>query len=105
MSFDLIIQGGTVATATDVVRADVGVTDGRIVAVAERLTGAAKVIDAGGRLVLPGGIDAHCHLDQPQAPGLASEGAVMADGFRTGSISAAFGGGRRLSPPDRKSVV
>jgi len=92
MSFDLIIQGGTVATATDVVRADVGVTDGRIVAVAERLTGAAKVIDAGGRLVLPGGIDAHCHLDQPQAPGAPSKGAVMADGFRSGSISAAFGG-------------
>jgi dihydropyrimidinase len=92
MNFDLIIQGGTVATAADVVRADVGVSAGRIVAVAERLTGGDRIIDAGGRLVLPGGIDAHCHLDQPQAPGLASKGAVMADGFRTGSISAAFGG-------------
>jgi dihydropyrimidinase len=98
MSFDLIIQGGTVATASDVVRADVGVTDGRIVAVAERLTGGAKIIDAGGRLVLPGGVDAHCHLDQPQAPGMASKGAVMADGFRTGSISAAFGGTTTIIP-------
>jgi dihydropyrimidinase len=98
MSFDLIIQGGTIATASDVVRADVGVTDGRIVAVAERLTGGAKVIDAGGRLVLPGGVDAHCHLDQPQAPGMASKGAVMADGFRTGSISAAFGGTTTIIP-------
>jgi dihydropyrimidinase len=70
----------------------VGIAAGRVVAVAERLTGGERIIDAGGRLVLPGGIDAHCHLDQPQAPGLASKGAVMADGFRTGSISAAFGG-------------
>ncbi len=43
-------------------------------------------------MALPGGIDAHCHLDQPKAPGLASAGAVMADGFRSGTTSAAFGG-------------
>ena len=47
---------------------------------------------------MPGGIDAHCHLDQPQAPGLASNGAVMADGFRSGSISAAFGGTTTIVP-------
>ena len=98
MTFDLVIRGGTVVTAADVVRADVGVTGGRIVAVAETLSGGERVIDAGGRLVLPGGIDAHCHLDQPQAPGLASNGAVMADGFRTGSISAAFGGTTTIVP-------
>ena len=92
MRFDLAITGGTVATAADVVRADIGITAGRIVAIAERIGDAERVIDATGRLVLPGGIDAHCHLDQPQAPGLASAGAVMADGFRTGTISAAFGG-------------
>ncbi len=98
MTFDLVISGGTVATAADVVRADVGITDGRIVAIAERLSGGARSIDASGRLVLPGGIDAHCHLDQPQAPGLAANGAVMADGFRTGSISAAFGGTTTIVP-------
>jgi dihydropyrimidinase len=98
VSFDLIIQGGTVATASDVVRADIGVKQGRIVAVAERLNGGDRVIDAGGKLVMPGGVDAHCHLDQPQAPGLASKGAVMADGFRTGSISAAFGGTTTIVP-------
>jgi dihydropyrimidinase len=98
MNFDTVIRGGVVATASDVVRADIGITDGRIVAMAERLTGGERTIDATGLLVLPGGVEAHCHLDQPQAPGLASKGAVMADGFRTGSISAAFGGTTTIIP-------
>lgn len=98
MTFDLVIHGGTIATAADVARADIGISDGRIVAIAERLSGGETRLDAGGRLVLPGGIDAHCHLDQPQAPGLAANGAVMADGFRTGSISAAFGGTTTIVP-------
>jgi dihydropyrimidinase len=91
-SFDTIIRGGTVATASDVFRADIGISGGRITALAERLQGAAQVIDATGRLVLPGGIDAHVHIDQAQAPGLASAGARMADGFLSGTRSAAFGG-------------
>jgi dihydropyrimidinase len=98
MTFDLVITGGTIVTAADVVRADVGIREGRIVAIADRLTGGGSTIDAGGKLVLPGGVDAHCHLDQPQAPGLASAGAVMADGFRSGSISAAFGGTTTIVP-------
>jgi dihydropyrimidinase len=98
VTFDLVIRGGTIVTTADTVRADIGINEGRIVALAERLTGGARSIDAGGRLVMPGGIDAHCHLDQPQAPGLASAGAVMADGFRTGSISAAFGGTTTIVP-------
>ena len=97
-SFDLIISGGTVATSGGVSRCDVGISGGKIVALAEKLNGAARTIDAGGRLVLPGGIDAHCHLDQPQAEGLASGGAVMADGFESGSRSAAFGGTTTIIP-------
>ena len=87
-----MIRGGTVATAADVVRADIGISGGQVTALADRIVDGDRVIDATGRLVLPGGIDAHCHLDQPMAPGLASAGAAMADGFRSGSISAAFGG-------------
>lgn len=98
MSFDIVIRGGTIVTASDVSRADLGIRDGRIAAIADRLTGAGREIDATGRLVLPGGIDAHCHLDQPQAPGLASKGAVMADGFRTGSLSAMCGGTTTIVP-------
>jgi len=97
-SFDLIISGGTVATSGGVSRCDVGISGGKIVALAEKLNGAARTIDAGGRLVLPGGIDAHCHLDQPKAEGLASGGAVMADGFESGSRSAAFGGTTTIIP-------
>jgi len=97
-AFDLVIRGGTVAAAGGVSRADIGIRDGRIVALAENIAGGDRVIDAGGRLVLPGGIDAHCHLDQPQARGLASGGALMADNFESGSRSAAFGGTTTIIP-------
>jgi len=87
MEFDLVIRGGTVVTAADVGKCDVGVKDGRIVALAEDLPRAASEIDASGLLVLPGGIDSHVHFDQPQGPGI-----VMADGFESGTRSAAAGG-------------
>jgi dihydropyrimidinase len=96
--FDLVIRGGTVATASDTFRSDVGITGGKIVALGSSLTNAKKTIDASGKLVLPGGIDAHCHLDQPRAQGLASGGAIMADGFESGSLSAAFGGTTTIIP-------
>jgi len=92
MRFDTIIHGGTIVTAADVVRADVGIRNGRIVTIADRLTGGDVAIDAGGRLVLPGGVDAHCHLDQPEPPDAPADAPVMADDFRSGSASAAFGG-------------
>ncbi len=96
--FDLVIRGGTVATASDTFRSDVGITGGKIVALGSSLTKAKKTIDASGKLVLPGGIDAHCHLDQPRAQGLASGGAIMADGFESGSLSAVFGGTTTIIP-------
>ena len=87
MDFDLIIRGGTIVTAADVGRSDIGVKDGRIVALADNLPRAASEIDASGLLVLPGGIDSHVHFDQPMGPGI-----VMADGFESGTRSAAAGG-------------
>ena len=89
---DLVIQGGTVATASDTFRADIGIRDGRIAALAERLDGP-EVIDAAGRLALPGGIEAHCHIEQESGMGL-----LAADDYRTGSISAAFGGNSCFVP-------
>ena len=87
MEYDLVIRGGTVATASDVGRSDVGVKGGRIVALAETLPACSREIDASGLLVLPGGIDSHVHLAQPTGPGI-----VMADDFETGTRSAAAGG-------------
>ena len=96
--FDLIVRGGTVATASDTFRSDVGIIDGKIVALGSALGSAKQTIDATDKLVLPGGIDAHCHLDQPRAQGLASGGAIMADDFESGSLSAVFGGTTTIIP-------
>ena len=91
-NLDLVIKNGTVATAADVISCDIGISGGRIVALAENLEGD-KVIDATGKIVMPGGIDSHLHLDQPTG-----DGSVMADDFRTGTISAACGGTTTVIP-------
>jgi len=85
---DLIIKNGTVVTAGDTQRADVGVADGKVVAVAAdlALSGGTRVIDATGKYVFPGGVDTHTHMDMPFG------GTVSADDFRTGTIAAACGG-------------
>ena len=89
---DLVITGGTVVTAADSYVADIGISDGRIAQIGTGLT-AAERIDATGLLVLPGGIDAHVHLDQPT-----SDGTTMADDFASGTRSAAAGGNTTVLP-------
>jgi dihydropyrimidinase len=91
--YDLVIRGGTVATASDVVEADVAVRDGTIVAIGTGLEQGSRELDARGRYVLPGGIDAHCHLDQPT-----SDGSRMADDFESGTRSAVCGGTTTVIP-------
>jgi dihydropyrimidinase len=88
MRFDTIIKNGTVVTATDTFLSDVGIVGGKITDLAASLPAenADKVIDATGRLVLPGGIDVHTHLDMPFG------GTTSADDFETGTRAAAFGG-------------
>ena len=92
-TFDLIIRGGTVATASDTVKCDIGTRQGRVIALGLDLGDADEVIDATDKLVLPGGIDSHVHLAQPSAPGI-----VMADDFASGTRSAAFGGNTMVLP-------
>jgi len=91
--FDLVIANGTVATASDTFKADVGIRDGRIVALADDLQGGIQTIDATDHLVLPGGIDSHVHISQPSGPGI-----VMADDFESATRSAAFGGNTLVMP-------
>ncbi|MHB8668047.1 MAG: amidohydrolase family protein, partial [Burkholderiales bacterium] len=91
--FDLIVRNGIVVTASDLMRCDIGVRAGRVVALAKDLEGAAQIIDAAGKHVLPGGVDGHCHLDQPM-----SDGSRMADDFASGTISAACGGTTTVIP-------
>ncbi len=92
-TYDLIIKGGTLATAADTFAADVGVKDGRIAALADDLGGADEVIDARGKLVLPGGIDSHCHIAQVSSTGLDT-----ADDFESGTRSAMCGGTTTIIP-------
>ena len=84
--FDLVVCGGTVVTACEEFRADVGITGGRIAAVGTGLSGG-QTVDASGLLVMPGGVDSHCHIEQLQEGGGADE-----ESWETGSRAALAGG-------------
>jgi dihydropyrimidinase len=93
--FDLVVRSGMIVTPGHREQADVGITGGRIAQLGGTMTGAGE-IDAGGLLVIPGGIDAHVHLMCAQ---LIAQLAVMepgepvwADDFWTGSLAAIAGG-------------
>ncbi|MCM2339872.1 dihydropyrimidinase [Rhodoferax sp.] len=92
-TFDLLIRNAMIATASDTYAADIGIRAGRIAQLGTQLGTGALEIDAAGRVVTPGGVDAHCHLDQPLAPP-----ARMADNFETGTRSAACGGTTTVIP-------
>ncbi|HMJ43628.1 MAG TPA: dihydropyrimidinase, partial [Pseudolabrys sp.] len=82
MTYDTIIRGGTIATASDTFSCDVGISGGKITALGADLGTAKEVVDATGLLVLPGGIDSHVHIAQPSGPGI-----VMADDFASATRS------------------
>src|SRR5690349_9572115 len=87
-----LIKNGTVVTAVDTFAADVWIDDGKVVALTHpSLRGTTpfavdREVDATGKLVMPGGIDAHTHLDMPFG------GTTSSDDFETGTIAAAHGG-------------
>jgi dihydropyrimidinase len=81
----MVIRGGLVATVDAEFEADVGITGGRIAAIADHVEGDA-VVDARGCIVLPGAIDVHTHFDT------ALGDSVTADNYESGSRAAAFGG-------------
>ena len=83
-----LIRGGTIVTAERTEKADLLIEGERIKEVRPGIPAAAaeKVIDAAGLYVIPGGIDAHTHLDMPFG------GTQSADDFASGTQAAAFGG-------------
>ncbi|MFG2636863.1 dihydropyrimidinase [Streptomyces sp. NPDC048362] len=92
MSSRTVIRGGLVITASDEIHADVLIEDGRIAALAASGTPAAEAftaersIDATGKYVIPGGVDAHTHMELPFG------GTFASDTFETGTRAAAWGG-------------
>ena len=91
--FDLVIRNGRVATAADVFEADIGIKDGVVATLGRGLPAGARDIDAAGKLVLPGAIDSHCHIEQRS-----SAGVMCADDFESGTRSAACGGTTTVIP-------
>jgi len=91
--FDLVIRNARVATASDTFLSDIGIRDGVIEQLGRNIAAGKKEIDAAGRTVTPGGVDGHCHLDQPMPPP-----AKMSDNFDTGTRSAACGGTTTVIP-------
>ena len=85
MIYDLVIKGGTLVTPSGTSVADLAISKGRIVAHGRGFTGRQE-IDADGRLVLPGVIDAHTHMALPVG------GTRSSDDFHSGTVAAACGG-------------
>ncbi|MGW0311224.1 dihydropyrimidinase [Streptomyces flavidovirens] len=87
-----VVRGGLVITASDEIHADVLIEDGRIAALATHGSSAAgawtagRTIDATGKYVIPGGVDAHTHMELPFG------GTFASDTFETGTRAAAWGG-------------
>ena len=86
---DLVVQNGTVVTASDIYNADVGIVGGKIAALGKHLVGN-EVLDASDKYVFPGFVDLHVHMQLPIDDPMG--GIVSADDFSTGSIAAACGG-------------
>jgi dihydropyrimidinase len=86
-AFDCVIRGGRVGTAVDEFDADIGITGGTIADIGRDLAPGKTEVDARGRLVLPGGVDTHAHIEQLSAAGI-----VNADTFESATSSAALGG-------------
>src|SRR5258708_24577885 len=84
---DLVIRNGTIVTASDTMRCDVGIKNGIVATLGTGIASGAQEIDASGKLVLPGGVDSHCHIEQKS-----SNGIMCADDFYSATVAAAFGG-------------
>lgn len=85
--YDIVIRGGQIVTAAEVFTADLAITDGTIAAIGRNLGPGREEIDATGKLLMPGGIDPHCHIEE-----VGQDGNVQEESFETGSRAALAGG-------------
>lgn len=84
---DLLIAGGTITTESGIFQADLRISDGLVVEAGHDLSRQdCHVVDATGRLVFPGGVDVHTHMDLQAGSNRA------ADDFYSGTVAAACGG-------------
>ena len=87
MKFDLLIKNGQVFLPNKSGKFDIAVKDGKIAKVSEKIDDEAKdVVDASGKIVVPGAIDVHTHLAMPFG------GTISADDYFTGTRAALCGG-------------
>ena len=91
--YDLVIRNGTVVTAADTQHCDIGIKDGAVATLGRNLAPGAREIDAAGKLVLPGAVDSHCHIEQRSGFGV-----LCADDFYSATVAAAFGGTTTVIP-------
>lgn len=85
--FSLVIRGGRAILPDGVARVDIGIRDESIAAIGEGLPSGADEVDASDRIVAPGGVDPHAHIEQVSGAGL-----LNADTFESATTSAVFGG-------------
>jgi dihydropyrimidinase len=84
----VLIKGGRIVTAVDDYVGDILIQNGEVEAIGRNLSiEDAELHDASGLVVLPGGIDAHVHMETPMGNDI-----YTCDTFETGTVSAAFGG-------------
>ena len=84
---DIVIKNAAIAGTHGLLGGDILIRDGKIAALSATPLEAATVIDAQGKIVTPGGVDSHCHIEQLSAGGL-----LNADTFETASRAALLGG-------------
>ena len=88
--YELLIKNGTIVTSSKRLKCNIVTNEGIIVAITNKKPKTNRVIDAEGKMILPGIIDIHCHLRDP--------GFEHKEDFETGTRAAAAGGPNSSHP-------
>ncbi|MFE3837599.1 dihydropyrimidinase [Pseudogemmobacter sonorensis] len=91
--FDLVLRGGRAVVGKDVVETDIGIRDGRIAAIGSAIGAGRQERVVKDRIILPGAVDGHCHVEQMTAAGI-----MNADSWESASRAAALGGTTTIIP-------